>query len=68
MAKAGQNWSSKEHQAHKASHAPQVERGKYSVPYLGPISELDRQSQAGGKARPSLAEEGAAILASRRKK
>jgi hypothetical protein len=25
MAKAGQNWSSKEHQAHKASHAPQVE-------------------------------------------
>jgi hypothetical protein len=31
MAKAGQNWSSKEHQAHKASHAPQVEHGEYFV-------------------------------------
>jgi hypothetical protein len=44
MAKRGANWSTKEHQAHKASHSPAVE---FNYGY-----ESGKQAKATGKHEP----------------
>ena len=56
MAKRGEQWSSKEHQAHKASHGPSHEFGKSSVARNPKTEKLPHERNSDGTLNYSDAE------------